>query len=76
MVKQVKSNVNMEISDGSRSKVFHINQLQHQIQPKSEEVLDSDKQGTDIEHTIIQEVDNPTPVTRCYPERVRNPQIT
>ena len=48
MVKQVKRNVNMEISA-----LKFLNQLQHQIQPKSEEVLDSDKQGTDIEHTII-----------------------
>ena len=31
--------MNVEISDGA--KVVHVNQLQHRVQPKSEEVSDS-----------------------------------
>ena len=74
-VKQVKSDVNIEISDGYRSKVTHVNRLQHRIQPRPEEISNTENpaanQSTDIEHTIIQEIDDP--ITRRYPERIRNP---
>ena len=76
-VKQVKSDVNIEISDGYCSKVTHMNRLQHWIQPRPEEISDTENpaanQSTDIEHTIMQEIDDPLPATRHYPERIRNP---
>ena len=54
-----------------------MNRLQHRIQPRPEEISNTENpaanQSTDIEHTIIQEIDDPIPITRRYPERIRNP---
>ena len=36
-VKSIKSPINMEITDGMRNRVVHVNRLRHRVQPHSDE---------------------------------------
>ena len=81
-IKEVKSNVNMEITKGKQSKVVHINRLQPRLQPGSE-VLDNTASAdhipapepqwspSQIDHEFIPP-DAPTPARR-YSERNHRP---
>ncbi len=76
-VKSVQSDVNMEISDGERSKLVHVNRLQHrsQPQPTSQQTDMRHVQDTcewsppQIEHELLADT-QPAP---RYPGRDRQP---
>ena len=77
-IKAIKSPVNMEITDGQRNKVVHVNRLQHRIQRLCKEI-------PDIEPAIDSHIWEPpwaehitqatatAPSTRHYPLRERRP---
>lgn len=77
IIRAVKSPVNMEISDGQRTKVVHINRIRHRVLPQQ---LDSNMSGNDsvtwhppqIDHVIPPPTSSPTPQRR-YPQRDRHP---
>ena len=48
MVKTIKSPVNMEIMDGQRTKVVHVNRLQHRVQRLCKEIPDIPATDTQI----------------------------
>ena len=61
-VEEVKYSVNVEISNDYQSKVVHVNQLRHQLQPSLDDTYPSDNNwAIDIEHLIAPE---PTPPSR------------
>ena len=75
IVKSVKSVVNVEISDGNRTRIVHVNRLRHRLQPCLSEVKDKAHMPctwnpSQIEHSyappMIQQ-------ERRYPQRVRAP---
>ena len=79
-VKEVKSDINVEITDGKRSKVVHINQLQPRLQPEPVPLQDIDSTNhcnrpqwnpPQIDHMVIPP-DPPLP-NRRYPIRNRQP---
>ena len=68
-VTEVKNSVNVKITNGKQSKVVHVNQLRHRLQPTPAEAAPSDNEvTTKVEHFITQEETTPPPVTRRYPE--------
>ena len=75
LVKSVKGLVNVEISDGKRTKIVHVNRLQHRVQPQSFEVDDvlrnipQQCNPPQVEHTIMPPCNMPL---RRYPQRHRN----
>ena len=48
MVKTIKSPVNMEITDGQRTKVVHVNRFQHRVQWLCKEIPDIPAADTQI----------------------------
>ena len=77
-ISSVKSPVTMEITDGERTKVVHINRLRRRIQPMSREQSASDGCTTQpwsppgIDHHILPS-QTVTPPARRYPQRERRP---
>ncbi|KAL5500253.1 hypothetical protein EMCRGX_G011778 [Ephydatia muelleri] len=81
IVKAIKSEVNLEISDGVRTKVVHVNRIRHQLQPQPGDDASpaDDSEGHNswvppqIDHFIdeIGVPDNPSQERR-YPQRTRN----
>ncbi len=74
---EVKSQTNVKITDGERSKVVHVNRLQHRIQPQSELPLSANAEPQlpwcppRVEHFILPSA-APVPARR-YPLRDRRP---
>ena len=81
IVKAIKSEVNLEISDGVRTKVVHVNRIRHRLQPQPGDDASpaDDSEGHNswvppqIDHFIdeIGVPDNPSQERR-YPQRTRN----
>ena len=81
IVKAIKSEVNLEISDGVRTKVVHVNRIRHRLQPQPGDDASpaDDSKGHNswvppqIDHFIdeIGVPDNPSQERR-YPQRTRN----
>ena len=77
-IKSVKSNITMEITDGRRTKVVHVNRLHHRIQPTSVEQDNSETrppaqewQPPTIDHIFIAPPANVH--SQRYPQRNRGP---
>jgi len=76
---KVVSPINMQIQDGKRTRVVHVNRLRHRFQPALEE--EGVQNGNyppwtppQIEHSIVPGDDvPPPPSTRRYPSRIRRP---
>ena len=75
-VKTIKSPVTIEISDGKRTKVVHINRLQHRYQPSHHNQIEIETSAQQtwnppgVDHIYLP----PPPIsTRRYPARERNP---
>ena len=68
----------MEISNGTTSKVVHVNRLRHRLQPSHSDtsVLPNDEIRTwnlpEVEHYID---NSPEPIPRRYPARTRRPPL-
>ena len=79
VVESVKSPVTMEIYDGKRSKVVHINRLQHRCVPGRRDVAVSDKCDShrldwfppSVDHVILPPAEQTMPDR--YPQRQRRP---
>eukprot|EP00731_Ephydatia_muelleri_P007321 Em0003g1569a len=48
IIKSVKNAINMEITDGTRKRIFHINRLQHRNQRQCDEVPPKDHPTIDV----------------------------
>ena len=81
IVKAIKSEVNLEISDGVRTKVVHVNRIRHRLQPQPGDDASpaDDSEGHNswvppqIDH-FIDEIGVPDNLSqeRRYPQRTRN----
>ena len=71
-IKSIKNALNMEITDGRRSKVVHVNRLRHRIQPCSEESSD---QPTPLKWNpnLITHMEEEIKPPSRYPSRIRRP---
>ena len=71
-IMSLKSPTTVEISDGNRHKIVHINRLQHRLQP-----MEASRNSFDIIQTWhppqIEHFINETPEVRCNPPRNRQP---
>ena len=75
IVKSVKSVVNVEISDGNRTRIVHVNRLRHRLQPCLSEVKDKAHMPCTWNPSQIEHSYAPPMIRqeRRYPQRVRAP---
>ena len=74
----VKRPLVMEISNGTTSKVVHVNRLRHRLQPSPSDttVLHNDQTRTWRPPEVDHYIDNsPEPISRRYPVRTRRPPL-
>ena len=74
-IQAVKSPVNMEIGDGERRKVVHVNRLRYRLLPQESDASissgsSSTWRATEIDHIIIPPA---SALSQRYPQRVRRP---
>ena len=75
----VKGPLVMEISNGTTSKVVHVNRLCHRLQPSPSDttVLHNDHTRIWSPPEVDHYIDNsPEPISRRYPVRTRRPPLT
>lgn len=75
MIKSIKSPVNIEITDGQRTKVVHVNRLQYRAQPNPQQSLDTASTSRNWNPPQVDHFYIPPPITppRRYPQRTRRP---
>ena len=85
IVKNIKSPVNVEIADGERSKVVHVNRLHLRVQPhtsRGNETADphtpqDNPRGNwtppSVDHLLVEPPPQMPAPTPRYPQRIRNP---
>ena len=77
MIKSIKSPVNIEITDGQRTKVVHVNRLQYRAQPNPQQSLDTASTSRNWNPPQVDHFYIPPPITppRRYPQRARRPAL-
>ena len=70
---EVKTPINVKITDGQTTKVVHVNRLQHRKQPQPDTVPSSNTYTNWVPPQIDHHVFPVSPPERRYPQRTRRP---